>query len=265
MTRIKNGGGKNKEERLQEALTNYLTILREVEEKVTVSYGEFQESTTAPKQNSRLEQIKLFLDYLTKHIDLIHRRLVLGETIPHEEKLFSLFEPHTEWVTKGKARPNVELGHRLLVTTNQNGFIVDHKVMEKTTDSTEVPELIERLRQRYDSVASLSFDKGFYSAENKEKVAEFADLVVMPKKGKLTKAEQEEQRSPQFQKLRHAHSAIESDINCLEHHGLDRCPDKGLSNYKRYVALGVLTYNLHKVGNNLMGIKRGKQTKARAA
>jgi len=137
--------------------------------------------------------------------------------------------------------------------------------MEKTTDSGELPALIDRLKERYDSVESHSFDKGFYSAENKEKVAELANVVVMPKKGRPTQKEQEEQKSPQFKKLRHAHSAVESDINCLEHHGLDRCPDKGLRNYKRYVALGVLTYNLHKVGNSLLGIKRGRKKKARAA
>lgn len=190
---------------------------------------------------------------------------MLGERIPHEEKLFSLFEPHTEWITKGKARPKVELGHRLLITTDQHGHILDHKVMEKTTDPVELPALIHRLQERYGSVESHSFDKGFYSAENKAKVSEFAKIVIMPKKGRPTQSEQEEENSPPFKKLRHAHSAVESDINGLEHHGLDRCPDRGLRNYKRYVALGVLTYNLHKVGNHLMGKKRGGKNKARAA
>ncbi len=49
--------------------------------------------------------------------------------------------------------------------------------------------------------------------------------------------------------LRHKHSAVESDINRLEHHGQDRCQDKGLHCFKRYCTLGVLAANLHKLGN----------------
>lgn len=164
-------------------------------------------------------------------------------------------------------RPNVELGHRILVTTNQHGFILDYKVMENTTDPQEVPTLIERLKETYtgQKVESHSFDKGFYSAANKAKASELADIIIMPKRGKLNRQEQEEESSGTFRKLRNAHSAIESDINCLEHHGLDRCPDKGLKNYKRYVGLGVLAYNLHKIGNALLGKTRGKKKRPKAA
>jgi len=54
--------------------------------------------------------------------------------------------------------------------------------------------------------------------------------------------------SKTFVALRRQHSAIESDINALEHHGLHRCLDVGLDGYKRYVSYGVLAYNLHQIG-----------------
>jgi len=57
------------------------------------------------------------------------------------------------------------------------------------------------------------------------------------------------------------HSAVESNINCLEHHGLDRCPDKGYAAYCRYAGLGVLAYNLHRIGNNLQASQRAKEGK----
>lgn len=260
LTRIKKGGGANKEERLEQGVEGYLTRLREVEQKTQESLIAFREKGYDLSRLLKIEKIQIFSGYLTKHIDLIERRLLEGEKIPHEEKMFSLFEPHTEWIAKGKARPNVELGHRLLITTNQHGMIVDSKVMEGTTDSEEVHDLIDRLKEQYGEggVASHSFDKGFYSAENKKKVGELSNLVVMPKRGKLNKEELQEETDKIFKKFRNAHSAVESDINCLEHHGLDRCPDKGLKNYKRYVELGVMAYNLHKIGNKIQGIKRGK-------
>ncbi len=56
--------------------------------------------------------------------------------------------------------------------------------------------------------------------------------------------------------LANNYRAVESDINCLEHHGLNRCPDKGMRAYNRYVGLGVLAYNLHKIGNRIIGVWR---------
>ena len=74
----------------------------------------------------------------------------------------------------------------------------------------------------------------------------------MPKKGKLNQKEKEQESERAFKKTRDQHSAIESNINELEHRGLDRCPDKGYAHFKRYVGLGVCGYNLHRIGAELM-------------
>ena len=66
-----------------------------------------------------------FIPLVNKHITLVERRILKGETIPHEEKLFSVFETYTEWIKKGKQRPNVELGKKLTITTNQYNLIID--------------------------------------------------------------------------------------------------------------------------------------------
>ena len=81
----------------------------------------------------------------------------------------------------------------------------------------------------------------------------------MPKKGKPNKAEYEEEHTRIFKKYRNKHSAVESNINELEHRGLNRCPDKGYHAFKRYVALSVVAYNLHKIGREL--IKQGLKKK----
>jgi hypothetical protein len=76
--------------------------------------------------------------------------------------------------------------------------------------------------------------------------------LIMPKKGKLNQTEYEREHTKRFNELRRKHAAVESAINCLEHHGLNRCPDKGIAGFTRYAALGVLAYNLHKLGNILL-------------
>ncbi|PQJ27415.1 hypothetical protein BSZ32_02155 [Rubritalea profundi] len=86
----------------------------------------------------------------------------------------------------------------------------------------------------------------------------------MPKKGKLSKVEVTEQANKKWKQLRLAHSAMECDINCLEHHGRDSCPDKGYPRYKCYVGSGVLAYNQHKIGNELQAEVRGKAKRKRA-
>ena len=70
----------------------------------------------------------------------------------------------------------------------------------------------------------------------------------MPCKGKRSKVRQTVESDPVFIKNRRQHSAVESGINALEVHGLDRCPDRGLEHFKRYVALAVVGRNLQKLG-----------------
>jgi transposase, IS5 family len=184
--------------------------------------------------------------------------LLRGETIAHQEKVFSLFEPHTEWVKKGKLFPPVELGHKVLLTTEQHELILDYKVMEQLNDANEVIALADRLLGSYGSkdVASLSFDKGFSRGEDRQLLELYIPEVIMPKRGKRNSQEQAREQQRSFAALRRKHNAIESDINALEHHGLDRCPDKGLHGFKRYVGFGVLAYNLHKIGQRLLQRRR---------
>lgn len=254
-------GGKGKEERLLQAATDYLDTARLFLDKLK------KEKPNLPLGDTRDFELHLELEYyqsmLEKHIDLVERRIIKGETIPHWEKLFSIFETYTEWITKGKQNPGVELGKNLQVTTDQFHLIVDYKIMEHEVDKSCVIPLADRILPRY-NVGSWSFDKGFYSKDNKELLGLFIHHLVMPKKGKLNQKEQEQESERAFKKTRNQHSAIESNINELEHRGLDRCPDKGYAHFKRYVGLGVCAYNLHRIGAELMRQAREERLKQAA-
>ena len=205
---------------------------------------------------------------LKKHIDLVERRIIRDEQIPVGEKVYSLFEPHTEWLCKGKANKRVELGHKILVASDQWGFIGHHQVVEKQADVALVLPLVDKLLNLFGKgrIESISVDKGFYKKEYKEQISLSIPKVIMPKKGKKTKAEQEEESERTFIKLRHKHSGVESDINRLEHHGLDRCLDKGIAGFKRYCGLGILAANLHTMGNILQKkAQKKKETVLKAA
>jgi IS5 family transposase len=206
--------------------------------------------------------LEAYKNYVTKFTDQIERRLLKGETIPAEEKIFSIFEEHTEWLTKGKLNKKVELGHLLLITTDQYQFIVDYKVLEKQRDASQVSDLCGRIKKYYpdENVKSHSFDKGFWSKDNFATLQKTAtEQVILPKKGRHNKEDKERESNAEFKKIRNAHSAVESNINMLEHHGLNRCMDKGLHGCKRYVGLSVLAYNLHIFGNALKAKEKAEK------
>jgi hypothetical protein len=251
--------GRN-EEKKKQAVSIYLDKARGL-------CGRFEVIIDTPfgadiKTMAIIEALRVYNAYLKKFIGQVDRRLLKGESIPASEKVYSVFEEHTEWISKGKLGQQVELGHLALVTTDQYHFIVDYKVMEKEKDAPQVDPLIERIKTTFPATAiySHSFDKGFYSKDNYAALEKSGtERVIMPKRGKLNKAEKERENTPEFKTLRNQHSAVESNINMLGHHGMDRCPDEGIAHYKRYLGLSVLAYNLHRLGNHLMAAERTKE------
>lgn len=194
-------------------------------------------------------------------MEQIDRRVLQGEKIPHAEKVFSLFEPHTEWINKGKAGVPVELGLKVCVLESSQGYILHHRVMENETDNQIAVEMIREAQKKYPVLSACSFDKGFHSPENQLGLAELLDQVILPKKGRCNKQEQEKENSPAFRKGRKQHSAVESGINALEVHGLDKCLDHGLEGFKRYIALAVVARNIQKMGSEIIQEKRLKQAR----
>lgn len=254
-------GGPNKEARVKKAVREYRTVGREISGKVQQSLLELCDLATCA---TRWEKLAYFHRMLDKHLDLVERRLLNGETIPSHEKLVSIFEPHTEWIQKGKQRPHVELGHKLLIATDQNQLIQDYRVMMQEAEVDVSIPLADRLLGRYGagSVASVSFDKGFTREEDRQLLALYIPEVVMPKRGKKNAAETERESGKKFVALRKQHSAVESEINSLEHHGLNRCLDVGLAGYLRYAGLGVMSYNLHVIGRELLARERRERSRS---
>jgi IS5 family transposase len=188
------------------------------------------------------------MDHAVRQIEQIGRRVLLGEVIAHEEKVFSIFEPHTEWVSKGKAGVPVELGLKVCIVEDQHQFILHHQVMQDQSDEQVCVEMVVQAKRRFANLNACSFDKGFHSSANQIALKEQLELVALPRKGKLSQQAQAVEQAPEFVKARQAHSAVESAINALEVHGLDVCPDHGIDGFKRYVALAVLARNIHRIG-----------------
>ena len=246
------------EQRLRVAVEKYLSYSRNLLHKIKKNEEGLDTNVLTLEQLVLWEELSYYSAMLEKHIDLVNRRLLKGEKIPHHEKIFSIFEPETEWINKGKQHKNVDLGHNTLICTDQYNFIVSYKVAIGQTDKGLAIPLKDDLLEKFgfERLKSISFDRGFYSSKAKAELQESFDKVIMPKSGKKSKKLILEETEPEYVILRNKHSAVESNINELQHAGINVVRDKGTEAFKRYVALGVLAYNLKRLGKVLIKKKQ---------
>ena len=193
-------------------------------------------------------EIENYIRHAERQIYQVRRRVLAGEKIPHEEKVFSIFEPHTEWISKGKAGVPQELGLKVCIVEDQYGFVLNHRVMRNSHDKEIAVPIITETKQKYPMLTSCSFDKNFYSPDNRKRLSTILEMAVLPKKGKLSEAQLREESQEEFVAARKQHPAIESGIRALENHGLDRCLDYGLRGFERYVSLAIVGRNVQVLG-----------------
>lgn len=253
-----------KETSMRQAHRVYLEQAQRYLDRATDTRHKLQDFVLAEAFLGELDE---FMLHAARQIDQVNRRVLQGQSIAHEEKVFSLFQPHTEWISKGKAGVPVELGLRVCVVEDQHRFILNHQVMQHTTDDAVAVPIIEKVKQRFANLHSVSMDKGFHSKDNRVRLEALANVVVLPKKGKLSVVDRERESEAEFVRLRQQHSAVESAINALEQHGLDVCRDHGIDGFKRYVALAVVARNVQRLGAVLRQqeaerIRRGPYKKA---
>ena len=209
-----------------------------------------------------LAVIRGYLGHARRQMEQVERRLLKGETIPHGEKVFSIFEPHTRWVAKGKAGTPVELGVPVCVVEDQHQFILHHKVLWSGSDVDAAVAMVEETQAIHPDLRVCSFDRGFHSPSNRARLDGLLELNVLPRKGRPSRADRERESDEAFAGARRQHPAVESAINALEHRGLDRVRNRGADGFALAVALSVLAANLHRLGRLLRQRERRRRPRA---
>jgi IS5 family transposase len=206
-----------------------------------------------------------FVRVTTQVVDVAKRRILHDEPVPTDDKIFSVFEPHTQLINRGK-RPNpCEFGHRVLVVEDAVGFVGYYQVMDPGQMDQDVPvtAVTEAQARFQEAIASASFDQGFHTPENQQDLADLVEHPCLPKRGWRQGAEQAEQADEEFRTARRLHPGVESAIGALVRgNGLDQCRDRTYSGFLRFVGLAILGRNLHVLGKLL--IQRADATCAAA-
>ena len=199
----------------------------------------------------RLSELTTFIERTEHVMGTARRRVIDDETVPNGEKLFSIFEPHTQLYKRGKAGEPVQFGRLVMVYEDGAGFITHHHLLPRdATDRDVVIEQTRIVQQRLGGrVRRASFDRGFHSSENQTALEEIIPHPCLPKPGAKQSVKQDAQATVPFRQARQNHSGIESAIGALQSgNGLERCRDRSELGFERYAALGILGRNLHVLG-----------------
>jgi transposase, IS5 family len=203
----------------------------------------------------RREELWHYLLLTEKVCGTARRRVLLGEAVPNEEKIFSIFEPHTELIKRGKQPDPIQYGHKVLVIEDAVGFICHYAVVANGVLDQDVlvPAMTELQRRVGGKIKRASFDRAFHTQDNQEALAAIVDHPCIPKKGRLSGRKQQEEATVEFRQARQSHPGIESAIGALQSgNGQERCRDQSKLGYDRYVGLGILGRNLQALGKLLL-------------
>jgi hypothetical protein len=187
--------------------------------------------------------------------DNARRRVLDGETVANPEKVFSVFEPHTELLIRGKQPQDIQFGHSTLVIEDAVGFVVHYQVVgDGVLDQDMVVPVMRKVQKQFGGkIKSASFDRAFHTPENQQKLAAIVGTPCIAAKGAEQGRQQQEQGSVAFRQARQRHPGVESAIGALQAgNGLKRCRDRSKRGYERYVGLGILGRNLHTLGKLLL-------------
>ena len=234
-------------EKVAAFLKQLCTLKEELEEKREAGILSRAEQKILRILAGAIGKIARLLAFLLKFMDQVRRRILNGETIPQEEKVFSIHKP-TRWIAKGKLGKPCELGFPVAIVEDQHQFILGHAILWEGTDKDVAVPLIKAVMARYPDLNTCSFDQGFYSPEVLAELDELLEMNAMPKKGKLTKAEKTRRQDPAFQRARQRHPGVESAMNNLNHRGLDLVREPSVEGYERVVATSILAANIHRLG-----------------
>jgi transposase, IS5 family len=233
-----------KSEEIKHAYKELIEAAREIQSKVFRTWDD-------NIQHDLSEELGYYMCCLEIMVDLAERRTQHGETIDSSEKIFSIFEPHTELIHRGKYPLPIEYGHRVFIAEGKSGIILDHRILENgVLDQHETLPVINRLVEKYGRLDTLSLDKGFnikgFDPGNQQ---DEVSLFVLPAKGYKKAGRKEKESQPEFVKARNWRAGVESSIGALMRgNGGGICRDKQVRGYRRWIAACVLSRNLITLG-----------------
>lgn len=210
----------------------------------------------AAEEGQRLiETLEQFIPRVEQVIEQTVRRIFEDEVVPAQEKIVSLFEPHTDIICRGKANKPTEFGHKVWLDEVDGGIVSNYRILDGNPPDKEQwrPSLDHHLQQFARPPNQASGDRGVYSPDNEAYAQQLGvKRIILPRPGRKSAARQAYERQPWFRRGRRFHAGIEGRISVLKRkHDFGRCLDHGEEGFERWVEWGVIAGNLAVMGRAL--------------
>jgi IS5 family transposase len=195
-----------------------------------------------------VQQIDHYVELGERVVAQARRRVLEGERVPNEEKLFSIFEPHTELLKRGKASKDIEFGHMIQIQQVDGKFITDYDVFDKRPVEYELLKAVldghKKLFGHYPD--ELSGDKGYYeSMDAIEHLQRKVPMVSIAKKGRRTQDEAAREHDSLFRLAQRFRAGVEGTISFLKRMlRLARCFNKGWEHFVSTIGQTIVAHNL---------------------
>jgi IS5 family transposase len=186
-----------------------------------------------------------YVELAGKVVAQTYRRVVQGEKVPANEKIVSIFEPHTDILVKGGREPLY--GHKICLAAGRSGFVIDCMLLDgNPCDTTLAVTAVERVAAlRGETPKQVAFDRGFVSLANAEQLKALGvEDVGFPKKKGIDTADLV--RSDWvYRQLQRFRAGVEAVISMLKRgFALNRCSWRGHDSFHAYVWSAVVSANL---------------------
>jgi IS5 family transposase len=218
-----------------------------------------RDSTSSESVLDLAKALDQWLNLTGQVCNTAHRRVMLGEKVPNCEKLFSLFETHTQLYRRGKAGEPNQYGRMVLVYEDGAGFISHYHLMDREQRDPDV--IVEQTKvaqsKHSGTISTASFDRGFHSSANETALHDVvATTCIYPRQpGQYAKKIKNE--SVGFHRIRLKHSGVEAAIGVLQRgNGLKRCWDRGELSFERYLGLAIMGRNIQTLGKMLIAMRQ---------
>ena len=257
-------------QRQQQQVPKYRELLRITEEVVESARHLLEQTQNArglsPQHDMAIaglrQQIEQYCQLADKVVQQTRRRVMERETVPASEKIFSIFEPHTDMIKRGKVNQSVEFGHKVFLAESEQGLITHYEILEGNPNDQEhvVPSLAHHQELFGHAPQCYGADRGFASAENERacQQAGVAVIAIPQCGGQKTPERAAHEKSVPFKNGQRFRAGIEGRISVLfRGRGMKRCFDRGRKRFELLVAAAVLANNLLRSATLLSEAKRG--------
>jgi len=207
------------------------------------------------KADGRVQLLKTWIDLTEQVCNNAHRRVILGESVPNQEKLISMFETHTQLYRRGKAGTPNQFGRLLLVFEDKAGFISHYHLMDRNVQDKDVivAQMREVQKLHKGEIERASLDRGFHSEENQAELSKIVANPCLPPKHPQQYATYLEEATVEIEYSRQRHPGVESLIGALQRgNGLKRCRDRSELGMERYIALAIIGRNIQTLGKHVI-------------